>query len=157
MMLFNCSSICCKRHGRNHRRCGSSGAYPITALQKMIKKRSFTLVEVIIAVIMLMIVAVGAPAAYIAQRRHLYRGELERIALWKAVDVMELYRSGQEGVYPRTLDIGDPPHEVVIHVDVDETPIDDLENFIKVTVKVVCAGDADDVFCFLSTYMDRSD
>lgn len=53
------------------------------------KKRYFTLIEIILASVVLLIALLGSSAFYLANRRNLLRARMMRKATWTAIDAME--------------------------------------------------------------------
>ncbi|MFW6457083.1 MAG: type IV pilus modification PilV family protein [Planctomycetota bacterium] len=61
--------------------------------------RHFSLVEVIVASVILLITVVGIPSFYFANRRNLRRSHLKRLATWQATYKMEeLKAQGYDGI-----------------------------------------------------------
>ncbi len=89
-------------------------------------KRGFTLVEVLIATIILAIGLIGSSAFYYANRRNLYTARLERYAMWSAVERMEYikgcsYSSLSEGETEEEVTIGNLTGERITTIaDMDE-------------------------------------
>ncbi len=109
----------------------------------MNKKGGFTLVEVLLATIILAIGLIGASAFYYANRRNLYNARLERYATWSAVEKMEMikgksYSSLEEEIVTEDIEIGDinnpVPAEITTAITDEEEEADISYKSVNVTV-----------------------
>ncbi len=62
------------------------------------KRHNFTLIELILASVILLIAVLGTASFFFAGRRSLARARIQREATWAAVDAMEKYKSTGEGL-----------------------------------------------------------
>jgi prepilin-type N-terminal cleavage/methylation domain-containing protein len=95
----------------------------------MKKNYGFTLVEVLLATVILAIGLIGTSAFFYANRRNLYNARLERYATWSAIEKMEMikgldYDAIEEGP-PKDEDIGDRDNPITATVTTTIAPVEE--------------------------------
>jgi prepilin-type N-terminal cleavage/methylation domain-containing protein len=96
----------------------------------MKKKHGFTLVEVLLATVILAIGLIGTSAFFYANRRNLYNARLERYATWSAIENMEMikgenYDSIEEEIKTEEIEIGDINNPIPATVTTAIAPVEE--------------------------------
>jgi len=106
------------------------------------KNNGFTLIELIIALTILIIVIIGSSMFFYSSRKNLVYANLERLGTWKAIEKMELLKSGSySDIVAKTESIslgGTPAQRVTTVQNISE----DGANFKSVKVEVKWANDS---------------
>lgn len=102
------------------------------------KNKGFTLVEVLVATIILIIAIIGTSAFFYANRRNLVNARLKRQATWAAVEKMEelkglSYSSLSEGASADTVILGDTVADRTATIDED---LEEDMDYKEITVNV---------------------
>ncbi|HOV22210.1 MAG TPA: prepilin-type N-terminal cleavage/methylation domain-containing protein [Candidatus Ratteibacteria bacterium] len=88
------------------------------------KNKGFTIIEVIISLIILIIVIIGSSVFFYNSRKNLVNANLERLGTWKAIEKMELLKSGSySNIINQTenISLGGTPAQIITSVqNVDE-------------------------------------
>jgi len=127
----------------------------------MKQKRGFTIVEVLIALVILAIGLIGISAFFYANRKNLYNARLEREATWKAVERMEWVKGlsvsaleeklpADEQVVEENIPIGNN----VLATRTTEKLTPDEEDAAFWKIKVTVSWD-EDKESFLTTYIPK--
>jgi len=127
----------------------------------MKQKRGFTIVEVLIALVILAIGLIGISAFFYANRKNLYNARLEREATWKAVERME----SEKGLSVSALEEKLPADEQVVEENIPignnvlatrttEKLTPDEEDAAFWKIKVTVSWD-EDKESFLTTYIPK--